>query len=174
MSRSSRKKLTWFTKGLRPFLVVLIFVQRFTKETDLIYEGIATSLRALVPSFLDSKKETDLIYEGIATFLFTLVPCSLCAQRNWPDLRRDCDSAGSAIYTLPLTKRNWPDLRRDCDCADQFDIRMCRGGKKLTWFTKGLRHAIVVSIKRQYCKETDLIYEGIATFALLSFVVILF
>jgi len=39
------------------------------KETDLIYEGIATylALRAIVR--LINLKETDLIYEGIATFL---------------------------------------------------------------------------------------------------------
>ena len=37
------------------------------KETDLIYEGIATLPKALSVSV--SGKETDLIYEGIATYL---------------------------------------------------------------------------------------------------------
>ncbi len=39
-----------------------------TKETDLIYEGIATAPGA--PSNTGLRlKETDLIYEGIATFM---------------------------------------------------------------------------------------------------------
>jgi len=46
-------------------MVHFIFPLQF-KETDLIYEGIAT---ARVPSHPRSfaRKETDLIYEGIAT-----------------------------------------------------------------------------------------------------------
>ena len=65
---------------------------------------------------LFKKKETDLIYEGIATYI------------------------GMTYQTIP-----W-----------------C--GKKLTWFTKGLRLAEdVIDIPVYPHKETDLIYEGIAT-----------
>jgi len=37
------------------------------KETDLIYEGIATFSRLLFYFIAQMTKETDLIYEGIAT-----------------------------------------------------------------------------------------------------------
>ena len=37
------------------------------KETDLIYEGIATE-SVIVDIEMVEEKETDLIYEGIATF----------------------------------------------------------------------------------------------------------
>jgi len=108
------KKLTWFTKGLRrpPFFVFLIIWSKETdliyegiatgywlrwectktgvKETDLIYEGIATHCPMPV-SFSSSYKETDLIYEGIATSMYARSP-KLTSQRNWPDLRRDCDA----------------------------------------------------------------------------------
>ena len=39
------------------------------KETDLIYEGIASADTAVRLHLLDALKETDLIYEGIATWL---------------------------------------------------------------------------------------------------------
>ena len=47
-----------------------------TKETDLIYEGIATSSRSVDLISL-SLKETDLIYEGIATISLVLDPTLL-------------------------------------------------------------------------------------------------
>jgi len=46
------KKLTWFTKGLRLSVVCLFCILRLYKETDLIYEGIATCLRCFHFHFL--------------------------------------------------------------------------------------------------------------------------
>ncbi len=89
------------------------------KETDLIYEGIATWAPA-VGGPTPGAKETDLIYEGIATV------------NKWV-----------RILHLPTSERNWPDLRRDCDAwVMDRDITLCCRGKKLTWFTKGLRRKV--------------------------------
>ena len=60
------KKLTWFTKGLRPGQR-LKFNHNALKETDLIYEGIATCVLSYPAVCV---KETDLIYEGIATYRY--------------------------------------------------------------------------------------------------------
>ncbi len=65
-SLSERKKLTWFTKGLRRTSIACILSALSLKETDLIYEGIATLARPVDHNTVFSK-ETDLIYEGIAT-----------------------------------------------------------------------------------------------------------
>jgi len=51
--------------------------KRVFKETDLIYEGIAT-IRVSAFISVTSLKETDLIYEGIAT---TLPSCIIEATR---------------------------------------------------------------------------------------------
>ena len=85
-------------------------------------------------------KETDLIYEGIATRRALSVVSLAGRQRNWPDLRRDCD----LLHLEPKPdnaqpQRNWPDLRRDCD------------------------HPSEHQLEQDIHKETDLIYEGIAT-----------
>ena len=112
------------------------------KETDLIYEGIATWAPA-VGGPTPGAKETDLIYEGIATV------------NKWV-----------RILHLPTSERNWPDLRRDCDAwVMDRDITLCCRGKKLTWFTKGLRRTRWTwpHMSPRPRKETDLIYEGIAT-----------
>jgi len=138
-----------------------------------------------------------------------------CHKRNWPDLRRDCDLTCQRVHTFVcfLLQRNWPDLRRDCDPSLRVWLpRVIRiketdliyegiatslfskiafrrqWGKKLTWFTKGLRLTVSASLWYSLCpkkltwftkglrlpssyalifldasKETDLIYEGIAT-----------
>ena len=84
-------------------------------------------------------KETDLIYEGIATSgpLSTLGP--LPQQRNWPDLRRDCDNSYSTHNLNPFTKET--DLIYEGIAT-----------------VHPAPYRIYVHIK-----ETDLIYEGIAT-----------
>ena len=53
------------------------------KETDLIYEGIATISLVLDPTLL-FLKETDLIYEGIATanIHFCCVPATPCKETD--------------------------------------------------------------------------------------------
>ena len=51
------------------------------KETDLIYEGIATGQALSVFSF-QIQKETDLIYEGIATKKDTVHIIQHDKQRN--------------------------------------------------------------------------------------------
>jgi len=63
------KKLTWFTKGLRLGCVSPQHPHSKVKETDLIYEGIATLIPSHMISLYEMEKETDLIYEGIATIL---------------------------------------------------------------------------------------------------------
>ena len=60
-------------------------------------------------------------------------------KRNWPDLRRDCDPSRSFRFPVALFERNWPDLRRDCDDSPPGLCPHQNTGKKLTWFTKGLR-----------------------------------
>ena len=119
---------------------------------------------------------------------------------NWPDLRRDCDVR---IFDVLLVANNlcpnWPDLRRDCDLKALFflfNINKIRS--ELTWFTKGLRLLFSAShFKKNILSELtwftkglrlntapdksarvkvriDLIYEGIATFKLFSWICIPF
>ena len=84
------KKLTWLTKGLRPLRRTSRNILRIPEEIDLTYEGIATNV--------------------LGSFIIT---------SSW---------------------RNWPDLRRDCDSSTLFVNVSSRSSKKLTWLTKGLRH----------------------------------
>ncbi len=62
------------------------------------------------------------------------------ARQKGPDLRRDYDIHGMAIYAIELSSQKGPDLRRDYDCS-----RVDRMGDK------------AISVRR------DLIYEGITT-----------
>ena len=79
----SAKKLTWFTKGLRRRGRYPAWDSGYIKETDLIYEGIATNPPTTIWSDIITK-ETDLIYEGIATSLYILIPRVL--ERKETDL----------------------------------------------------------------------------------------
>ncbi len=54
---------------------------RGRKETDLIYEGIAT-LYDLAVEPLQDGKETDLIYEGIATCITGLAICKRLQEKK--------------------------------------------------------------------------------------------
>jgi len=86
-------------------------------------------------------------------------------ERNWPDLRRDCDDGcEGALYVSVSSKET--DLIYEgiatCICLAWYICINCI--KKLTWFTKGLRLVNVFPLLQvEIGKETDLIYEGIAT-----------
>ena len=150
---------------------VWIGTRQAGKETDLIYEGIATHAVCLPLRLPQLPKETDLIYEGIATVIRVFVRPEPGIQRNWPDLRRDCDVGITSIasnrswkkltwFTKGLRllglfvalqdtiKRNWPDLRRDCDAMRIAVVIIGAVRKKLTWFTKGLRRQILLIHRR--------------------------
>ena len=140
----------------------------------------------------------DLIYEGIAT-PYTHSIMWLCPVRpNWPDLWRDCDPFILVCYFKHVTRPNWPDLWRDCDLCSLVKPSVKEMSSELTWFMKGLRpklmHVVVLFIYTQseltwFMKglrhtpfdirnrsggpfvRIDLIYEGIATHALVLYVI---
>jgi len=87
------KKLTWFTKGLRR-----------VRASCRYFKGFAT-------------KKLTWFTKGLRHIFCRLTKIIKEDQRNWPDLRRDCDSL------IALSR------------LSHFSTR-----KKLTWFTKGLRH----------------------------------
>ncbi len=58
--------------GRYPFIILCLLGG--AKETDLIYEGIATYLNYLFCLSGSRFKETDLIYEGIATIALRALP----------------------------------------------------------------------------------------------------
>ena len=60
----------------------MILVLWNMKETDLIYEGIATHAVCLPLRLPQLPKETDLIYEGIATVIRVFVRPEPGIQRN--------------------------------------------------------------------------------------------
>ena len=164
------KKLTWFTKGLRPLSYLLWCGGMLReKETDLIYEGIATHHHT-APLWAASWKETDLIYEGIATFMKLLVSFLPLPERNWPDLRRDCD--------LSIGHPNPPVIQKETDLIYEgiathwghraYPAERCR--KETDLIYEGIAtHGLYRWAVRFHSKETDLIYEGIATSLHLSF-----
>ena len=61
--------------GRYPFIILCLLGG--AKETDLIYEGIATLIPPAPVAKSGREKETDLIYEGIATKLSRLSPVLL-------------------------------------------------------------------------------------------------
>mgnify|MGYP007061458635 CR=1 FL=1 len=138
-------ELTWFTKGLRLLLRILImFTNSLPDRIDLIYEGIATIESWLECWIWSSNDRIDLIYEGIATFP------SCCADPQKPLLHDRIDliyegiaTNVSAVLIHPGDDwQNWPDLRRDCDQRIRCAHSSRRWLTELTWFTKGLRHML--------------------------------
>ena len=134
------KKLTWFTKGLRPLPGDSgSEIPCTEKKLTWFTKGLRRDHHSLVRQYIHCK-ETDLIYEGIATFLHrTLLTLTERVERNWPDLRRDCD----VLVGSDLRKRVF---------------------KETDLIYEGIatiRVSAFISVTS--LKETDLIYEGIAT-----------
>jgi len=78
------------------------------KETDLIYEGIATMLIFSGISIDVSNKETDLIYEGIATWeiLYRVDLCPLLGKETDLIYEGIATSLIGALVVFSYPKRN--------------------------------------------------------------------
>ena len=86
-----KSELTWLTKGLRlinTFFKFVLFI--YLSELTWLTKGLRPCGRLAIVIFLQS-------------------------YLNWPDLRRDCDTAHPVYFSMLKTHLNWPDLRRDCD-----------------------------------------------------------
>jgi len=77
---------------LRPYFCSAVHHRQISKETDLIYEGIATNVSFFIHLRPDTSKETDLIYEGIAT-------PSVIYRINYPHLDKETDLIYEGIAT---------------------------------------------------------------------------
>ena len=111
----SGKETDLIYEGIATLLPIPIKLRLFLKETDLIYEGIAT-LHTKSISKTTLVKETDLIYEGIATLHTKSI--------SKTTLVKETDLIYEGIATRSI------DIPESIPLPD---------GKKLTWFTKGLR-----------------------------------
>ena len=136
----SLKKLTWFTKGLRRHIVLVGWFYPRKKETDLIYEGIATKVGCLFSDLLNEKKLT-WFTKGLRRGMLCAINNHLIPQRNWPDLRRDCDLLPHfPVVLISLVKETDLIYEGIATFLKHFlNTSACPFLKKLTWFTKGLR-----------------------------------